>query len=86
LHCDVFAKSVFSQSGKQLSWDIFISYCWANSAAAVEAGTRAEEGSLGHGDPRALAKMLMDKGYSCWLDINCAGKVDKYKMQSATQV
>ena len=58
---------------------MFISYCWTNSAEAVKAGTKAKEGSLGHFDPRVLARKLGAQGLSYWMDIECAGKVGLFE-------
>ncbi|ELT89642.1 hypothetical protein CAPTEDRAFT_187033 [Capitella teleta] len=68
-----------SKGGQQGQWDVFISYCWTNSAEAVAAGTKAKESALGHGDPRKLAKALADHGLSYWLDIECAGKLGLFE-------
>ena len=56
--------------------DCFISYAWANSASAVNAGSRRIEGALGWdgGDPRKIKAFLVEKGISCWIDCEQVGR------------
>ena len=65
---------VFIQS--QIVKDCFISYAWANSQTAVNAGTRRVDGALGWegGDPRKLNAFLTEKGISCWIDCEQVGR------------
>ncbi|XP_013415785.1 uncharacterized protein LOC106177527 isoform X2 [Lingula anatina] len=52
---------------------VFISYSWANSARAVQLGTRQVEGATGYGDPREYKDFLESHGIKCWLDIEQTG-------------
>ncbi|XP_064626432.1 uncharacterized protein LOC135487048 [Lineus longissimus] len=54
--------------------DVFVSYCWTNSAQAVAIGHAVEKaGSLGHGDPRQLKEFLESEGFSAWIDFENVG-------------
>ncbi|KAK3098795.1 hypothetical protein FSP39_023178 [Pinctada imbricata] len=53
--------------------ECFISYCWKNSAQAVALGTRAEDKSLGYGDPREIKNYLEEEGVRCWIDVERIG-------------
>ena len=66
----------YFQHGDLPDPDVFVSYCWVNSASAVKVGEAKErEGSLGFGDPRQLKTFLESHGFVSWLDKERAGRV-----------
>lgn len=52
---------------------VFISYCWSNSARAVEMGRKSSPDALGPVDPREIKDFLTEKGVDCWLDVEQTG-------------
>ncbi|KAJ3051956.1 hypothetical protein HK097_007045 [Rhizophlyctis rosea] len=50
------------------SWQIFMSYAWANSQEALEKSHIEVADACGPCDPRAVARSLTQHGYSTWLD------------------
>ncbi|KAK3737158.1 hypothetical protein RRG08_016463 [Elysia crispata] len=54
--------------------ECFISYCWANSKTAADAGSATKPGALGWGDPRKIKEFLQSKGVKCWLDVEQMGQ------------
>ena len=60
------------KAGASPTCEVFLSYCWSNSAAAVANGTRLIDGALGDVDPRNVDKWLADHGIATWLDIRSA--------------
>ena len=64
------------QTGSLAEPEVFISYCWTNSASAVEADqARHKPGALSAGDPRKIKSFLEERGIVTWLDIERAGRV-----------
>ena len=53
----------------------FISYCWSNSHSAIKKGSREVPGGLGATDPRVIKDEMESRGYTCWLDVEQAGRV-----------
>ncbi|ORY45892.1 hypothetical protein BCR33DRAFT_715922, partial [Rhizoclosmatium globosum] len=56
-------------------WDVFISYCWLNSAEAQTLAQKdnnqdATQDHVGKCDPRELNRILKKRGFSTWLDVD----------------
>ncbi|KAJ3050715.1 Leucine-rich repeat serine/threonine-protein kinase 2 [Rhizoclosmatium hyalinum] len=66
--------SLFSDSDSE-DWDVFISYCWLNSAEAQTLAQKdnnqdATQDHVGKCDPRELNRILKKRGFSTWLDVD----------------
>ena len=72
-------RNAQQQDAGAREFDVFLSYCWVNSATAVEAGdARKQPGSLGHGDPREIKELMDDEAdMSVWIDKEQIGRVSR---------
>lgn len=53
--------------------DVFVSYCWANSALALGSGQTTTLHGHELADPRALSAALIASGLTTWLDVDALG-------------
>ncbi|XP_064625808.1 uncharacterized protein LOC135486696 [Lineus longissimus] len=67
-------RSIVRSDRVQHRCDVFISYSWLNSIAAIQAGhVTRKENAMGFGDPREIKEFLEKNGVTCWIDIEKTG-------------